>query len=67
MRENVSLIPEFLRLDQDRAVEGITTVTPQATPPKSGFPSIREPGLTCLPQSESLLLYLYQTALYSLL
>lgn len=45
--ENVSLIPHFLRLAQDST----RTEIPQGTPLQSGFPSITEPGLTCLPLS----------------
>lgn len=58
--ENVSLIPELLRIDQDRAMEIRATEIYRASPqpfirPKSGFLSLMESVLTCLPMFESLL------------
>ena len=71
-RRNVSLIPEFLRLDGSKAMKVTAVEMPQginthsSLSSKSGFLSMVEFGLTCLPVFESLLQHLCQSDLCSL-
>ena len=71
-RRRMSLIPEFLRLDWSKAKKITAVEMPQgihthsSLSSQSGFLSIVEFGLTCLPVFESLLQNLCQSDLCSL-